>query len=438
MTVPAEHLAPFATTMPLALAAAALCAAGGARVLGRIAGASSRRPEEMTSGLSPAARALADRAYADVDPDRLLDYHVHLVGLGENGSGCCVHSKMLSWASPLDRVKFLAYRSAARITDEERADSQYVARLAELARHHRGRFLVLAFDRHYAEDGRDLPDDTEFHVPNDHALRVAGEHPGLFVAACSVHPYRRDALEELERCAARGMRIVKWLPNAMGMDPSDARCRPFYERMRALDMVLLSHGGEEKAVDAEEAQRLGNPLLLRAALDAGVKVIVAHCAGLGDDEDLDAPARPRVPSWRLFLRMMDDPRWQGLLFGEISAATQANRIPEPLATMIRRGDLHPRLVNGSDYPLPAINVVIRTSKLVSLGLLTEDERTSLNELYDVDPLVFDYVLKRTLRVRDQDGTEHRFAPSVFEEHPALAPARQSLGDSPRARAPAAN
>jgi predicted TIM-barrel fold metal-dependent hydrolase len=422
MLVPTDLVAPLPAASGALLAAAAiLSTCGCACVIDRIAGASSRRPEEMEAGLSPAAQALVDRAYADVSPDRLLDYHVHLVGLGEDGSGCCVNAKMLTWTHPLDRVKFLAYRSAGRIEDEEHAESQYVARLTDLARHHRGRFLVLAFDRHYDADGRDVPEKTEFHVPNDYAIKVAVEQPDLFVAACSVHPYRKDAVAELERCAARGVRIVKWLPNAMGIDPSDSKCRPFYEKMRALGMVLLSHGGEEKAVEAEEDQRLGNPLLLRVALEAGVKVIVAHCAGLGDDVDLDDPARPRVPSWRLFLRMMDDPRWQGLLFGDISAATQANRIPEPLVTLIRRSDLHGRLVNGSDYPLPAVNVVIRTSKLVSLGLLTEDERTALNELYDVDPLVFDYVLKRTLCVRDADGTEHRFAASVFEENPALAP-----------------
>jgi len=65
-----------------------------------------------------------------------------------------------------------------------------------------------------------------------------------------------------------------------GIDPSDERCDNFYQKMKELDLILLSHGGEEKAVETEEDQRLGNPLLLRRALDHGVKVIVAHCAGL--------------------------------------------------------------------------------------------------------------------------------------------------------------
>ena len=49
----------------------------------------------------------------------------------------------------------------------------------------------------------------------------------------------------------------------MGIDPSDPQCDPFYEQMKQLDLVLLSHGGEEKAVEAKEDQKLGNPLLLR-------------------------------------------------------------------------------------------------------------------------------------------------------------------------------
>lgn len=125
------------------------------------------------------------------------------------------------------------------------------------------------------------------------------------------------------------------------------------------------------------------------------------------------------PSWRLLLRLMEEPRWEGLLFADISAATQANRTPEPLLTLLQRADLQRRLVNGSDYPLPAVNVLIRTSQLAEMGLITQAERAALNEIYRYNPIVFDYVLKRTLRYRDAEGREHRFAPAVFEENPAL-------------------
>src|SRR3989475_3145437 len=183
-------------------------------------------------------------------------------------------------------------------------------------------------------------------------------------------------------------RMVKWLPNAMGIDPSDELCDPFYRKMREFNLVLLSHGGEEKAVEAQEDQRFGNPLLLRRALDHGVKVIIAHCAGLGDNEDLDSKNRMRVPNFDLFLRLMSEKRYEGLLFADISAMTQYNRIGRPLTPILQREELHERLVNGSDYPLPAVNLLIRTRALVPPGYITKDERGCLNGNYDYNPLLF--------------------------------------------------
>jgi len=210
--------------------------------------------------------------------------------------------------------------------------------------------------------------------------------------------------------------VVKWLPNAMGIDPSDARCDPFYEKLKELDLILLSHGGEEKAVEAEEDQKLGNPLLLLRALDHGVKVIVAHCAGLGTNEDLDDPSRRHVANFELFLRLMDEKRYEGLVFGEISAMTQFNRLGKPLTTILEREDLHDRLVNGSDYPLPAVNALIRIRPLVKYGYLTESDGRSLSEIYDYNPLLFDFVLKRALTL---PGTQRRLPAAVFMTNAAL-------------------
>jgi len=202
----------------------------------------------------------------------------------------------------------------------------------------------------------------------------------------------------------------------MGIDPSDSLCNPFYQKMKDLDLILLSHGGEEKAVEADEDQKLGNPLLLRRALDHGVKVIVAHCAGLGKNEDLERPGRERVDNFDLFLRLMDEKRYEGLVFGEISAMTQFNRLGKPLTTILARKDLHERMINGSDYPLPAVNILIRTKPLVKHGYITETERHSLKEIYHYNPLLFDFVLKRTLKL---PGTESRLPASVFMANAAL-------------------
>ena len=381
-----------------------------------IGGAFTRRPEELAYKLSAKASDLVKRAFDDIDPQRLIDHHVHVAGLGAGGT--FVNRKMRTWAYPFHRLKFKVYMSSAGATDEDRADAQLVERLASLAGHIRnhGKHRLLAFDKHYRSDGSVNLEKTEFYVPNEYAFELAERYPDLFVPNISVNPYRPDAISELEKWAGRGARIVKWLPNAMGIDPSDPKCDSFYQKMKELDLILLSHGGEEKAVEAEEDQKLGNPLLLRRALDHGVKVVVAHCAGLGTNEDLDSKDRKQVDNFDLFLRLMDEKRYEGLVFGEISAMTQFNRVGKPLHTILAREDLHERLVNGSDYPLPAVNILIRTRPLVKLGFLSKSEGESLKEVYDYNPLLFDFVLKRTLKL---PGTSKSLPASIFMTNTAL-------------------
>lgn len=383
-----------------------------------IGGAFTRKPEELKDGVSAKAADLIKRAFADIDPQRLVDHHTHVAGLGSGGTHAFVNPKMRSWVHPFHHLKFKVYLSAAGVEDEERADSDLIQRLVDLIKHieHHGKHRLLAFDKNYHPDGSVNLEKTEFYVSNEYVFALAEQYPDLFVPNISVNPYRSDSLKELEKWAQRGARVVKWLPNAMGIDPSDPRCDPFYQRMKELDLILLSHGGEEKAVEAREDQRLGNPLRLRRALDHGVKVIVAHCAGLGDNQDLDSPDKKRVLNFDLFMRLMDEKRYEGLIFGEISAMTQFNRIGKPLTTIMKREDLHERLLNGSDYPLPAINVLIRTRALVKGGYINADERQSLNEIYDYNPLLFDFVLKRTIKV---PGTEKRLPGSVFMTNAAL-------------------
>jgi predicted TIM-barrel fold metal-dependent hydrolase len=383
-----------------------------------IGGAFTKQPEDLNSKLSTKSSDLVKRAFDDIDPDRLIDHHVHIAGLGVGGTKTFVNSKMLTWRHPFHRLKLKVYMSSAGVSNEDNADPQAAARLAALVKNIKdhGKHRLLAFDKNYRKDGTVNLEKTEFYVPNEYVFELAERYPDLFVPNISVNPYRPDAIEELEKWARRGARIVKWLPNAMGIDPSDPKCDLFYQKMKELDLILLSHGGEEKAVEAEEDQKLGNPLLLRRALDHGVKVIVAHCAGLGSNEDLDTRDRKKVDNFDLFLRLMDEKRYEGLLFGEISAMTQFNRSGKPLRTMLAREDLHERLLNGSDYPLPAVNLLIRTRPLVKQGYINNSEAESLKEIYDYNPLLFDFVLKRTLR---QPGTSRSFPASIFMVNDAL-------------------
>ena len=381
-----------------------------------VGGASSKDPARLKADLSPGAQKLLKRAREGIDPARLTDYHTHIVATGRQVKGAFFNPHMESLTNPVGYLKFQIYKSALGVSDMDTADTDAELRLRNLIRHipgHGVHYLV-AFDKHYDSKARLNLEKTEFHVPNEYVMELARKYPEYYRPMVSIHPYRPDALQELEKWAKQGARFVKWLPNAMGMDPADVRCEAFYRIMKKYDMTLLTHAGTEKAVEAEDDQKMGNPLRLRKPLTMGVRVMVAHLASLGQGEDLDSMTGGRLDNFKLFTRLMDDPRYKNLLYAEISALTQANRLGEPLLTVLSRPDWWPRLRNGSDYPLPAINILFRLSDFVDQGYIDGDEKKYLAEIYDFNPLLFDFVLKRTVK---KPGTDIRLPPSVFMRDP---------------------
>lgn len=375
-----------------------------------------------------AAHELVQAAWEGVDAGRVWDCHVHLTGTGDSDAGVWINPRMLSWAHPLEfaqRVFFLNAGCADGAPGH--VDERYVERLRSLlAELPAGvKLMLLAFDHTYGESGeRDL-ERSAFHTPNAYAQRFAQAEPDRFEWIASIHPYRPDCVQALEWAAAHGARAVKWLPPAMGIDPASARCDRFFEAMARLRLALLTHAGAEKAVHGAARHDFGNPLKLRRALEHGVRVVVAHCASVGDDVDLDRGANgPRLESFALFARLMDEPRNAGLLYGDISAVTQVNRSAAALRRIIERSDWHLRLLNGSDYPLPGVMPLISVSRMVDLGFIESAAAPVLMEIRSHNPLLFDFVLKRHLRAGGK-----RLAPVAFETRAFFQPAVSQPSDS---------
>ena len=270
------------------------------------------------------------------------------------------------------------------------------------------KMLLFAFERAHDEAGRPNLDETAFYVPDAYARDVARAHPQYFEWAASIHPYRADAVDALVQAKADGARAVKWLPAAMGIDPASPRCDRFFSVLNKLDLPLITHAGLERAVFGHDGQDAGNPLRLRRALDAGVRVVVAHCASMGEDRDLDRGGA-MADSFELFARLMGEKRYEKNLFADISAMTQLNRAGPALARALEDEAWQPRLLNGSDYPLPGVMPIYSVDYLVSLGLLDARAAPVLREIRLHNPLVFDFVLKRHLRSRGKG-----FSPAVFQ------------------------
>jgi len=354
------------------------------------------------------------RCLQGLDASQLWDVHTHLLGTGDAGTGCRVHPHMAQWWHPVEHLRKRMIMGAAGVPSESTAvDTVYVARLAQLADQFPAgaRWMLFAFDDALDDSAQVRPDWTTFHVPNLHAQAVARQHPDRFEWVASIHPYRPDAVQRLDAALAGGARAIKWLPSAMNIDLRDARCRPFYARLAASGRPLIVHCGEEKAVPGAGRDDLGNPLMVRAALAQGVRVIVAHCASLGEALDLDQRRPGPRPAFELFARVMDEADGRARMLGDVSAVFQSNRSAAVAQAVVAHanGAWQGRLLHGSDYPLPGVGWLYRLQGLVRAGLLDEASAQWLPTLQAQNPLMFDLVVKRCLRWQGQGLPEAVFA-----------------------------
>jgi predicted TIM-barrel fold metal-dependent hydrolase len=344
---------------------------------------------------------LLQSAWDGIDPTQFWDCHVHFVGTGDSGPGVWMNPQMQSLAHPIQWLQRAFYLNGSCTIDDGQADRNYTNRLVWL---HKQlpvgvKLMLLAFDYNHDENGERRLEASAFYTSDAHAASIVEQYPGRFEWIASIHPYRHDAVVALREAVRNGARAVKWLPPAQGMDPASRLCDPFYQAAAELDIPLLVHAGAELAVHGGNTEDYGNPLRLRRPLEAGVRVIVAHCASLGDGIDLDVgPNEPSVSCFELFARMMSEHRYEGLLFGGLSAITQINRVGPALETLIKTDEWQARLLNGSDYPLPGILPLFSLKQLIRRGYITKPEADVLSAIRHHNPLLFDFALKRTLRI----------------------------------------
>ncbi|MHB1331363.1 MAG: amidohydrolase family protein [Sulfuriferula sp.] len=365
------------------------------------------------SGLPQAVaqHPLMRSVWAGLDPTQVWDSHVHLVGEGDAGDGAWFSPDMNSLGHPLLRLQKSFYMNAACVDEASgKLDASYVDRMLQQIEVMPAGFkaLLFAFDFFHDEAGHVDKRRSIFYISNQYAAQVAHAHPAAFEWAASIHPYRVDCIEAMQLAVRDGARAIKWLPSAMGIDPLSPRCDHFYAALAVTGIPIISHAGRELAVQGGN-QDFGNPLRLRRAMDHGVRVVVAHCASDGGDQDIDqGPNGPRVRSYELFARMMDEPRYADKLHADISALTQLNRA-WALKAVLQRADWHPRLLNGSDYPLPGVMPLFSATDMANRGLLDPAAVPLLQEVRAHNALLFDFALKRLLH-----SGQHQFPASVFE------------------------
>jgi len=394
-------------------------------------------PDKFWENASEDARELVLSCLKDLDADKILDCHVHLVATGPEGkNGCYVHENMYDeCCHPKSAIKRRAIIMTTGFdVDEAKIDEYYVENVTSIF----ANFLppesagavkvsLLGMDEWYDEDGKARPDKTTLHVNNmwlEHVTKMsdAEKRQRHFRIAPSIHPYKKTAVEELHYWYKRGARQIKWLPNAQGIDPMSERCDPFYDALIELDMWLLSHTGTEHTLDDAgwNNQALGNPLLLRRPLEKGVNVIAAHCASTGYYKDIDNPDKngkyKKVQSVKLLFRMMEKHK---NLYTDISGSTSFTRTALTRKVLMRT-DLHERMIFATDFPVPAIQPVVWLFFLtVAHDLIPPSCVPLLREIYLYNPALSDFVKKRIMRWKAKDGKCYRFPNSVFQHAPTV-------------------
>lgn len=236
--------------------------------------------------------------------------------------------------------------------------------------------VVLAQDAVYRSDGRPDWDRTPFYVPNDYLFQVAGRYPGRMIPCVSVNPQRADAAEELERCAAKGAKVLKIHPPTQGVDLAEKRYVPFFRRCAELKFIVMVHTGHEHSAPIISAA-LANPRKLALALEEGCTVVACHC-GTG------WPADPSdmLPDFLAMIRKYRN------LWGDTSVLGSAGRVRD-MSRLLADGEAKDRLLHGSDFPFPATPL----ASLARIGTLKAAQLQAIDNLIRQD-----FALKEALGI----------------------------------------
>jgi predicted TIM-barrel fold metal-dependent hydrolase len=326
----------------------------------------------------------------------VIDIHCHTAGIGAGNSGCFISAAMQrSWKT---RFYFKAFGVSERAL-KEHGDALVLQRLAERLQssNHVQRAVVLALDGVMDSRGELDQQRTEIYIPNAFLAAQCCRYDNLLFGA-SVNPLRRDALDQLDRVAADGAVLVKWLPSIQGTDPADRRLIPSYRRLAELQMPLLTHTGEEESFTRAD-NRLADPARLRLALEQGVTVIAAHSASNGKNDGERNMAR-LLPLFAEFPN----------LYADISALTLANRLGH-LQRVLRHTDLHDRLLYGSDMPLPATILTSPWLQSLSIGLKEASRLAAIPNPWDRD-VALNLALGMPAQILTQATTVLRLPPAT--------------------------
>ncbi len=220
------------------------------------------------------------------------------------------------------------------------------------------RFVLLAFDAVRTDDGQcpPLPHSradlgSDMYTSNSFVRDLCRRHPQRFLFGASVHPYRPNAVACVEEIFAAGACLLKWIPLHQNINLADPRTRAVLRTCAELGLPVLVHCGDEFTLTTQRPEhRSVRPLLtaLRELRHAGNMpcTIVPHAA---------TPVSPfgDRDSHHALLEALGGEFADAPLYADIAALTTWVKTGF-LRQLVRRQELHRKLLFGSDFPVPPL------------------------------------------------------------------------------------
>lgn len=300
----------------------------------------------------------------------IIDWHVHVAGLGHGDSGNFINDAMRN------NYRFNFFVKWMNVTVEElekQGDQIVVERLNEKITQSKyiDKAVILALDGVIDKTTKQLDkENTQFYVDNDFVAYETAKYPKLLFGA-SINPTRVNSIELLQKVHAQGAVLIKWIPSIMHFDPADKKLKPFYEKMAELNLPLLTHTGMEKSFP-QANDELADPKRLELALNSGVTVIAAHIATTGESQGQD--------NFERIMPMFD--AFPGL-YADISSLTQINKLGY-LAKALKQPGLTARMIYGSDWPLQYFPLISPWYHIKHIGIKNAWRINGIDNQWDRD------------------------------------------------------
>ena len=318
-----------------------------------------------------------------------IDMHVHVGVLGDDPA-FKPYGAISRWMR--QQPAYLIMLLYARIKPEEASDIRFrEAVIQAITRSGMDQVVCLALDPVFDTKGERRPERSNMWVANEYITRVLRPlGKGKIRLGASVHPYDPLFASRVKQWVAEDAVLLKWLPSVQQIDLADERVRPALELLARAGagggpLPLLLHVGPEHAIMSTDPRTTSYDFLswswwdgffnlfrskqerwfvprikrvlanLRAGLDAGATIILAHC-GL----PYFAPRFTRflehsdLGAVRMLLKdTLAHPSRPGKCYADVSACLTPFR--QGYFDDIRK--LPPSLLlAGSDFPVPVFEL----------------------------------------------------------------------------------